>query len=143
MGISGWQLILILVIVFVLFGAGKLPRVMGDLGRGVRSMKDGLKGEEDEKSETAERVAAEEKKAVSSHSTMGTRVIDVEDEGAEKAPVKKAAKKPATKKKASTANKTTAKKSTSKAKATTKKSAAKKTTTKKAAAKKPVTKKKA
>ena len=47
MGISGWQLILVLVIVFVLFGAGKLPRVMGDLGRGVRSMKDGLNGKEE------------------------------------------------------------------------------------------------
>ena len=49
MGISLWQLLLILVIVFVLFGAGKLPRVMGDIGKGVRSMRDGLKGDEDEK----------------------------------------------------------------------------------------------
>lgn len=48
MSIGIWQLLLILVIVFVLFGAGKLPRVMGDLGKGVRSLKDGLK-EEDKK----------------------------------------------------------------------------------------------
>ena len=43
MSIGIWQLILILLIVFVIFGAGKLPRVMGDLGKGVRSLKKGLK----------------------------------------------------------------------------------------------------
>lgn len=47
MSIGIWQLVLILAIVFVLFGAGKLPRVMGDLGKGIRSMKEGLKGEEE------------------------------------------------------------------------------------------------
>ncbi|MFW0777214.1 MAG: Sec-independent protein translocase subunit TatA [Rickettsiales bacterium] len=46
MGISLWQLLLILVIVFIFFGAGKLPRVMGDVGKGVRSLREGLKGEE-------------------------------------------------------------------------------------------------
>ncbi|MGB1539836.1 MAG: twin-arginine translocase TatA/TatE family subunit, partial [Rickettsiales bacterium] len=45
MSIGIWQLLLILVIVLVVFGAGKLPRVMGDMGRGIRSMKEGLKGE--------------------------------------------------------------------------------------------------
>lgn len=48
MGISVPHLLLILVIVFVLFGAGKLPRVMGDLGRGIRSLREGLKGEGDD-----------------------------------------------------------------------------------------------
>jgi sec-independent protein translocase protein TatA len=47
MSIGIWQLVLILAIVFVIFGAGKLPRVMGDLGKGVRAMRDGLKGEGD------------------------------------------------------------------------------------------------
>ena len=41
-----WQLVLILAIVFVLFGAGKLPRVMGDVGKGIRSLKEGLKEDE-------------------------------------------------------------------------------------------------
>ena len=45
MSVGVWQLILILVIVFVLFGAGKLPKVMGDVGKGVRNMREGLKGE--------------------------------------------------------------------------------------------------
>jgi sec-independent protein translocase protein TatA len=50
MSIGIGELLLILVIVFVLFGAGKLPQVMRDLGKGVRSLKDGMKAEEkDEK----------------------------------------------------------------------------------------------
>ena len=37
----------ILAIVLVIFGAGKLPKVMGDLGKGVNSFKKGL-NEKDE-----------------------------------------------------------------------------------------------
>ena len=44
------ELILILLIVFVLFGAGKLPKVMGELGKGLRSFRKGV----DEKSKTDE-----------------------------------------------------------------------------------------
>lgn len=47
MTLSIWKLLLILIIVFALFGAGKLPRVMGDLGKGIRNLKDGLKSEDD------------------------------------------------------------------------------------------------
>ncbi|MBL1147945.1 MAG: twin-arginine translocase TatA/TatE family subunit [Pseudomonadota bacterium] len=49
MSIGIWQIILVLVLVLVLFGAGKLPRVMGDLGKGMHNFKDGLKGGEDDK----------------------------------------------------------------------------------------------
>lgn len=47
MNIGFTELLLILVIVFVLFGAGKLPQVMGDVGKGLRSLRDGLKNEGD------------------------------------------------------------------------------------------------
>jgi sec-independent protein translocase protein TatA len=43
MGIGIWQILLILVIVLILFGAGKLPKMMGDLGKGMKSFKQGLK----------------------------------------------------------------------------------------------------
>jgi sec-independent protein translocase protein TatA len=36
------ELILILLIVFVLFGAGNLPKVMSELGRGLRSFRRGI-----------------------------------------------------------------------------------------------------
>lgn len=41
------QLLLILVLVLLLFGAGKLPKVMGDIGKGVRNLKKGLNEEEE------------------------------------------------------------------------------------------------
>lgn len=46
---SIWHLVVVLVIVFVLFGAGKLPRVMGDIGKGIKNLKEGLKGDEEKK----------------------------------------------------------------------------------------------
>ena len=42
MGLSLTHIILLLVVVLVIFGAGKLPKVMGDLGKGVRNFKSGL-----------------------------------------------------------------------------------------------------
>ena len=46
MGLSLPHLIVVLLIVLLLFGAGKLPRIMGDIGKGVRSLREGLKGED-------------------------------------------------------------------------------------------------
>jgi sec-independent protein translocase protein TatA len=43
MGIGIGELLLILLIIFVLFGAGKLPDVMGQIGKSVKSLKEGLK----------------------------------------------------------------------------------------------------
>jgi sec-independent protein translocase protein TatA len=48
MGIGIKEILIILLVVLIVFGAGKLPRVMGDLGKGLRSFKDGLKGEGDD-----------------------------------------------------------------------------------------------
>ncbi len=47
-GIGVWQIVLILAIVLILFGAGKLPRVMGDVAKGVKSFKAGLKEDPEE-----------------------------------------------------------------------------------------------
>lgn len=49
MGIfSGWHLFIILMIVLVVFGAGKLPNVMKDIGRGVKSFKEAMNEKEPE-----------------------------------------------------------------------------------------------
>lgn len=40
------ELLLILLIVFVFFGAGKLPKVMEQFGKGLRSFKKGMDGDE-------------------------------------------------------------------------------------------------
>ena len=38
--IGGGELIFILVIVLIVFGAGKLPEVLGQLGKGVKTFRD-------------------------------------------------------------------------------------------------------
>jgi sec-independent protein translocase protein TatA len=50
MSIGIWQVVLILVIVLILFGAGKLPKVMGDVAAGVKNFKKGMKDDEATKS---------------------------------------------------------------------------------------------
>jgi sec-independent protein translocase protein TatA len=51
MGLSFWHMLLVLIVVFIVFGAGRLPKVMGDVGKGIRNLREGLKGE-DEKDKT-------------------------------------------------------------------------------------------
>jgi len=47
MGMSLTQLIVILLVILILFGAGKLPKVMGDLGRGLKAFRDEMKDDKD------------------------------------------------------------------------------------------------
>jgi sec-independent protein translocase protein TatA len=54
--LSIWHLIILLVIIMVLFGAGRIPRVMGDLAKGIKSFKAGMKDEEVAAEEPAKRV---------------------------------------------------------------------------------------
>ena len=42
MGLSVWHVILVLLVVLIIFGAGKLPRVMGDVAKGIKNFKTGL-----------------------------------------------------------------------------------------------------
>jgi len=46
MGLPGWtQILLVVLLVVVLFGRGKISDLMGDVAKGIRSFKDGLKEE--------------------------------------------------------------------------------------------------
>ena len=42
MSIGVWQVVIVLVIVVIIFGAGKLPHVMGDVAKGIKNFKKGL-----------------------------------------------------------------------------------------------------
>lgn len=53
MSLGIWQILLLVVLVLLLFGAGKLPNVMGDLAKGVKNFKKGLE-EDDTKDEKKE-----------------------------------------------------------------------------------------
>ncbi len=46
--IGPWEIGLILVIILIIFGAGKLPQVGGAIGKGLRAFRKGQQGEEDE-----------------------------------------------------------------------------------------------
>lgn len=50
-GLGTTELIIILVLVMIIFGAGKLPQVGGALGKGLRNFKDGVKEGNEEKSD--------------------------------------------------------------------------------------------
>lgn len=43
---SLWHWIIVLLVVMLLFGAGKIPRLMGDVAKGVNAFKKGLKEDE-------------------------------------------------------------------------------------------------
>lgn len=46
-----WQLVLILLVVFIIFGASKLPELGRGLGEGIRNFKRALSGEEEKSKE--------------------------------------------------------------------------------------------
>ena len=43
MGLSVWQIVLVVVLFLLLFGRGKIPALMGDLAAGIKSFKSGIK----------------------------------------------------------------------------------------------------
>ena len=43
---SIWQLLIVLVIVLLLFGRGKIPQLMGDMAKGIKSFKRGMTDED-------------------------------------------------------------------------------------------------
>ena len=61
-GMMEW--IIILVIVLIFFGAGKLPDVMGQFGKGIKAFKDGADGQDDEAQGAARREGSAPRKAL-------------------------------------------------------------------------------
>jgi sec-independent protein translocase protein TatA len=69
-GRFGWpEIVIILVIVLIIFGVGKLPQVGGAIGKGLRAFKKGQAGEEEEEEAKVARAKSKKttrKKAVKS-----------------------------------------------------------------------------
>ena len=54
MGMSSiWHWLIVLLVVVLLFGAGRISGVMGDLGKGLKSFKKGMADDEDDAPATA------------------------------------------------------------------------------------------
>lgn len=49
-GLGHWELIIILVIILIIFGAGKLPEIGGGMGKAIRNFKKGVSDSEKETS---------------------------------------------------------------------------------------------
>ncbi len=62
MGIGIWQLVIILVIVLILFGGkGKISSILKDLGKGLKSFKDEVAPEDEDKKEQGKQQENKEK----------------------------------------------------------------------------------
>lgn len=58
---SGLEWLIVLALVLLLFGVGRISKIGGELGSGIRSFRKGLKGE-DETEKTETKAGDEEKK---------------------------------------------------------------------------------
>jgi sec-independent protein translocase protein TatA len=58
MRLSAWEIAIILIIVLIVFGVGKLPQVGGAIGKSIREFKRAQRGEdeEEEKPETKRKI---------------------------------------------------------------------------------------
>ena len=54
MGISFWQIAIVVVLVVLLFGRGKISSLMGDVAKGIKSFKKGMSSDESSKVDPTE-----------------------------------------------------------------------------------------
>jgi sec-independent protein translocase protein TatA len=58
MQLGGWEIIIVLVVVLLLFGPGRISKVAGEMGKSIKAFKDGISEEkkpEDELEKTKEK----------------------------------------------------------------------------------------
>jgi len=70
-GLGAWELILILLIVLLVFGAGKLPQIGDALGRGIRNFKNASSAKADDAVDVTP-------KALEDKDAKAARTVDVE-----------------------------------------------------------------
>jgi len=83
--LSVWHWLIVLVVVLVLFGGGgKIPKLMRDMGQGVNAFKKGLKEEDKDKNKAEAEAASEPKRVVESEpaETTAARVEEKEKDAA-------------------------------------------------------------
>ncbi len=58
MGISFWQIGVVLVLVLLLFGRGRISHMMGDLAKGIKSFKKGMNEEDNSSTQSTKTIDA-------------------------------------------------------------------------------------
>ncbi|MBK0397798.1 twin-arginine translocase TatA/TatE family subunit [Limibaculum sp. M0105] len=54
MGLSIWQILIVVLLLVLLFGRGKISELMGDMAKGIKSFKKGMAEDPDEAPKVAE-----------------------------------------------------------------------------------------
>jgi sec-independent protein translocase protein TatA len=70
MGLSIWHILVLIIVVTLLFGTGRVPRVMEDVAKGIKAFKKGMKEDDKPQIESAgkaEEVQQEKPKDTVSH----------------------------------------------------------------------------
>ncbi len=62
-GLGPLELGIILVIIVIIFGVGRISKIGGELGKGIKAFKDGLESEDEEEAEGEEEAWGEEKES--------------------------------------------------------------------------------
>ena len=74
MGVSTWQIIVILLVVLLLFGGKKIPELASGLGKGIKNFKDAVKeGEEGADVKAAEKTDKIENQTTATNSAATTK----------------------------------------------------------------------
>ena len=61
-GLGGWEWIIILVIILLLFGVGRISKISGEIGSAIKSFRKGLQDDEAPKDTVKKEEKSEEKK---------------------------------------------------------------------------------
>jgi len=61
-GLRGWEWVIILVIVLLIFGVGRISKLAGELGKSISAFRDGIKTSSGDEKKDEEKAQAEEKK---------------------------------------------------------------------------------
>ncbi|MEE9590192.1 MAG: twin-arginine translocase TatA/TatE family subunit [Hyphomicrobiaceae bacterium] len=64
-----WQILLVVVLLVLLFGRGKISELMGDVAKGIKSFKKGISEEEKDVAEAVKSIDHNEAKTVESRET--------------------------------------------------------------------------
>lgn len=59
---SGWEILIVLAIVLLLFGPGRIGKIAGELGQSIKNFRDGLKENKEEKKEEPPAIESPDKK---------------------------------------------------------------------------------
>ncbi len=60
--LGGWEWIIILVIVVLVFGVGRISKISGEIGSSIRAFREGVQGEKEKEAAKEQKAVEEEKK---------------------------------------------------------------------------------